>query len=83
MITGVNKVVVAVGDQGRAKEFWTSRVGFELHRDEAYGEERWIEVPELTGRGVAFATPPHQQHSGWWSLFEDPDGSRYALGQWD
>ena len=23
------------------------------------------------------------EHLGWWSLFEDPDGTRYALGQWE
>ena len=37
---------------------------------------------ELTARGVAFPLPPSRQHFGWWSLFEDPDGTRYALGQW-
>jgi hypothetical protein len=37
---------------------------------------------ELSGRGVEFPTPPRQQHFGWWSLFEDPDGTRYALGRW-
>jgi predicted enzyme related to lactoylglutathione lyase len=37
---------------------------------------------ELTERGVAFPLPPRRQHFGWWSLFEDPDGTRYALGQW-
>lgn len=37
---------------------------------------------ELTRRGVKFPTPPTRQHFGWWSLFEDPDGTRYALGQW-
>jgi lactoylglutathione lyase len=126
MISGVSKVVVAVDDQERAKQFWTTRIGFELHRDESYGEERWIEVGppdsgpllvlsprpanesrravpdglphspvfftcadiaatyrELTQRGVAFPAPPRQEHFGWWSLFEDPDGTRYALGQWD
>ena len=125
MITGVHKVVVAVDDQQRAKEFWTSQVGFEVHRDESYGEQRWIELSppeggpllvlspraggeakpelpaelphsplffdcadieatyrELSGRGVRFAAPPTHQHFGWWSLFEDPDGTRYALGQW-
>jgi hypothetical protein len=25
--------------------------------------------------------PPERQHFGWWALFEDPDGTRYALGQ--
>jgi lactoylglutathione lyase len=37
---------------------------------------------ELTERGVAFPLPPSRQHFGWWSLFEDADGTRYALGQW-
>jgi hypothetical protein len=21
-------------------------------------------------------------HFGWWAMFTDPDGTRYALGQW-
>jgi predicted enzyme related to lactoylglutathione lyase len=37
---------------------------------------------ELTARGVPFPLPPIRQHFGWWALFEDPDGTRYALGQW-
>ena len=37
---------------------------------------------ELTARGVEFAVPPAQQHFGWWALFRDPEGTRYALGQW-
>jgi predicted enzyme related to lactoylglutathione lyase len=37
---------------------------------------------ELHDRGVEFPLPPQQQHFGWWSLFADPDGTRYALGQW-
>ena len=126
MISGVSKVVLPVDDQERAKEFWTNRMGFELRRDESYGDERWIEVSppdgspllvlsrrtprrteagraptscrtrrcsstaptssatyyELSQRGVEFSAPPRRQHFGWWSLFEDPDGTRYALGQW-
>jgi lactoylglutathione lyase len=38
---------------------------------------------ELSERGVAFPTPPQQMDFGWWALFEDPDGTRYALGQRD
>jgi predicted enzyme related to lactoylglutathione lyase len=38
---------------------------------------------ELTERGVEFPVPPERQHFGWWALFADPDGTRYALGQWD
>lgn len=37
---------------------------------------------ELTERGVSFPTPPVQMHFGWWALFEDCDGTRYALSQW-
>ena len=124
MITGVSKVIVPVDDQDRAQQFWTTRMGFELWRDESYGDERWIEVSppdgapllvlsprasdeprrevpdelphspvffncadikatyrELSQRGIQFPTPPRQEHFGWWSLFEDPDGTRYALGQ--
>ena len=38
------KVVVPVDDQERAKRFWTEQVGFDVVRDERYGDERWIEV---------------------------------------
>jgi lactoylglutathione lyase len=34
---------------------------------------------ELTARGVQFPQPPVQQPFGWWSLFADPDGNRFAL----
>jgi lactoylglutathione lyase len=124
MISDVKKVVVPVDDQQRAKEFWTERVGFAVARDEAYGEERWIEVGapdgsvvlvlsprqaadprrevpdgqpdspvfftcedlqrthrELSGRGVSFPTPPTQMHFGWWAMFEDLEGTRFALGE--
>ena len=36
---------------------------------------------ELTERGVRFPQPPVRQPWGWWSLFEDQDGTRYALNQ--
>jgi lactoylglutathione lyase len=37
---------------------------------------------ELSDRGVEFPAPPAQMHFGWWSMFLDQDGTRYALGQW-
>jgi predicted enzyme related to lactoylglutathione lyase len=126
MISGVGKVALPVDDQERAKEFWVTRLGFELRSDESYGDERWIEVSppgqalvlaltgraphearqalpdelphspvffscadielthrELTARGVEFPVPPARRHFGWWALFADPDGTRYALGQWE
>ncbi len=126
MISGISKIVVPVDDQVRAKDFWTTRLGFDVVTDESYGDERWIEVRppsgtpvivlsprtgaearrevpdelphspvfftcedleathrELASRGVRFPVPPTRMHFGWWSLFEDDEGTRYALGQWD
>lgn len=37
---------------------------------------------EMTERGVEFTAAPAQMHFGWWSVFTDQDGTRYALGQW-
>jgi predicted enzyme related to lactoylglutathione lyase len=34
---------------------------------------------ELRARGVEFPQPPVQQSWGWWSMFEDRDGNRFAL----
>jgi catechol 2,3-dioxygenase-like lactoylglutathione lyase family enzyme len=125
VIRGVSKVVVPVADQQAALDFWTNSMGFEVVRDDRYGDERWIEVrppeqdlrlvlsprgtdeprrtvpdrlphsdlffdcsdiehtyAELSARGVRFALPPSRQHFGWWALFEDNEGTRYALGQW-
>jgi lactoylglutathione lyase len=124
-IPGSNIFIVPVTDQQAALEFWTSGMGFELVRDDSYGNERWIEVrppeqdlllvlsprqadetrravpdrlphsdlffdcadiesthAELSARGVKFPLPPARQHFGWWALFEDNEGTRYALGQW-
>ncbi|MCK2242987.1 MULTISPECIES: VOC family protein [unclassified Crossiella] len=36
---------------------------------------------ELVERGVNFPEPPSKQPWGWWSMFEDQDGTRYALNQ--
>jgi predicted enzyme related to lactoylglutathione lyase len=36
----------------------------------------------LSEHGVKFPAPPAWMPFGWWAMFEDPDGSRDALGQW-
>jgi predicted enzyme related to lactoylglutathione lyase len=38
---------------------------------------------ERSRRGVRFPLSPSRQHFGWWALFEDNEGTRYTLGQWD
>jgi lactoylglutathione lyase len=120
VIKGVSKVVIEVDDQARALEFWTQTLGFELHQDTPYGEERWVEVrtPDealilvlsprrgdrasgsdqlptsnvffycddlaetyhaLQTRGVEFPQPPVELSFGWWSMFQDQEGNRFAL----
>jgi lactoylglutathione lyase len=34
---------------------------------------------ELRSRGVEFPQPPVEQTFGWWSLFQDEEGNRFAL----
>jgi predicted enzyme related to lactoylglutathione lyase len=34
---------------------------------------------ELRARGVEFPQPPIRQPFGWWSMFEDSEGNRFAL----
>ena len=44
-ITQVGTIGIPVGDQDRAREFYTAKLGFETRVDAAYGEgQRWIEV---------------------------------------
>ena len=33
---------------------------------------------ELSARGVVFSQPPVKQPFGWWSMFEDSEGNRFA-----
>jgi lactoylglutathione lyase len=46
-----------------------------------YAEDVEAAHRELAERGVRFPTPPSEQFWGWWSVFEDSEGTRYALGQ--
>ena len=36
---------------------------------------------ELAAKGVQFPQPPVEMPFGWWALFADPEGNRYALNQ--
>lgn len=44
-----------------------------------YAEDLQQTYKELTARGVEFPQPPVQQPFGWWSLFQDSEGTRFAL----
>jgi lactoylglutathione lyase len=120
VLEGISKVVIEVDEQDRALRFWTETLGFELHQDTPYDEERWVEVrtpdkrlilvlsprqnerpsapdmlptsnlffycddlietyEELRSRGVDFPQPPVELSFGWWSMFQDREGNRFAL----
>jgi len=44
VVTGISKVIVPVDDQESAKDFWVDTIGFNLVRDDTFGDERWVEV---------------------------------------
>lgn len=52
----------------------TSPVMFDC--DDIEETYRW-----MSANGVKFPQPPVQQPFGWWALFEDDQGERYALSQ--
>lgn len=43
-ITHIGVVPVYVTDQQRALEFYRDSLGFEVHTDASWGDQRWIEV---------------------------------------
>jgi predicted enzyme related to lactoylglutathione lyase len=57
VIEGVSKIVIPVDDQARALGFWTEKLGFELHHDSPYGDERWIEVSAPDKRLILVLSP--------------------------
>ena len=45
-----------------------------------YCNDLWRTYDELRARGVEFAQPPVRHSWGWWSMFEDQEENRFALG---
>jgi catechol 2,3-dioxygenase-like lactoylglutathione lyase family enzyme len=81
MLTAVRSVGIYVGDQDRAKEFFTRTLGFELVQDTPMGDgpeaARWIEVapPDRNVILVLFTPEVDQGRVGTFSnvLFECDD----------
>jgi predicted enzyme related to lactoylglutathione lyase len=44
-----------------------------------YADDLQQAYEELRARGVEFPVAPVEQPFGWWSVFQDPDGNRFAL----
>jgi catechol 2,3-dioxygenase-like lactoylglutathione lyase family enzyme len=81
MLTSVRSVGIYVGDQDRAKEFFTGTLGFELVQDtpmgDGLGAARWIEVapPDRNVILVLFTPEGDEDRVGTFSnvLFECDD----------
>ena len=63
MLTAVRSVGIYVGDQDRAKRFWTDTLGFDLVQDTPMGDDpgagRWLEVaPPDRNVLLILYTPP-------------------------
>ena len=73
MLSGVRSVSIYVGDQDRAKAFWTETIGFEATGDmpmgEGEGAPRWIEVvpPDRNVILVLFTVDEHRDRIGTFS----------------
>lgn len=59
MITGIKLVTLFVEDQDVALEFYVDQLGFELRRDDDYGDGgRWIEIaPPGSETSISVKTP--------------------------
>ncbi len=67
MIKAMKFVGVPVGDQQRALEFYTQKLGFRIVTDQPFdGEQRWIELGiGRSGTGITLFTPAgHQDRIG-------------------
>jgi catechol 2,3-dioxygenase-like lactoylglutathione lyase family enzyme len=73
VIIGVSQVAVPVVDKERAKEFWTEKVGFDVHTDEEYGAERWIEIAPPDGSPLLVLTDRSANEPGAGDRDELPD----------
>ena len=71
------RLVLTARDPGETRR----KVSEELPHSDVFFACNDIEktYAELKGRGVHFHTPPVKMPFGWWSMFEDQDGTRYVL----
>ena len=61
-------------DRSAPDELPTSKVFF-------YADDIVKTYEELSAKGVLFPAPPEEQPWGWWAMFVDSEGNRFALQQ--
>jgi catechol 2,3-dioxygenase-like lactoylglutathione lyase family enzyme len=60
-ITQVGTVIIPVGDQDRALDFYVGKLGFEKRTDMPYGHgDRWIEVAPAGAATTIALVPPRE-----------------------
>jgi catechol 2,3-dioxygenase-like lactoylglutathione lyase family enzyme len=66
MIRGVKFVSIPVRDQEKALKFYTEKLGFEIMTDQAFGNQRWIElgIRGADTRVVLFTLSGQQEQIG-------------------
>lgn len=65
MITGLSHVTILVDNQDKAVEFYTKKLGFDLHTDATFGSERWLTVSPKGNKHLEFAlvlATPENKH---------------------
>ena len=70
MIKGIKFASIPVGDQDRALEFYTSKLGFRVMTDQPFDErQRWIElgIPGADTAVVLFTPDEHRDRIGTFS----------------
>jgi catechol 2,3-dioxygenase-like lactoylglutathione lyase family enzyme len=70
MIKAVKFASIAVSDQDRSLEFFTTKLGFALATDQPFSDtQRWIElrIPGADTRIVLFTPPGHENRIGGFS----------------
>ncbi|CAM4291887.1 glyoxalase superfamily protein [Nocardia ninae] len=57
-ITQINTITAFVADQDKAKEFYTTVLGFTVRGDQTMGDNRWLEVaPSEAGTAIVLHKP--------------------------
>lgn len=55
MISGITHVTIFVTNQDTALDFWTEKIGFDLHTDAQFGPLRWLTVNPKGNKYLEFS----------------------------
>ncbi|MEX0939953.1 MAG: VOC family protein, partial [Candidatus Babeliales bacterium] len=64
MIQQLTHITILVKDQERALNFYTEKLGFEIHTDAKFGDSRWLTVCPPGQKDMEFALMLPETHEG-------------------